>query len=64
MMAAQEGHCEAIKALLEAGSAVNLASSNGRTALNFAAGTGHEAVVKLLLKAGADARLVDVVILS
>ena len=61
-MAAQKGHCEAAKVLLEAGAAVNLANSTGVTALRFAAGKGHEAVVRLLLKAGADARLVDPVI--
>jgi uncharacterized protein len=62
MMAAQEGRCETVQAILEAGAAVNLMDIAGYTALHFAARKGHEAVVGLLLEAGADARLVDVVI--
>ena len=62
MLAAQRGISEAVQALLEAGAAVDLASSNGVTALHLAAGYGHEAVVRQLLVAGANPRRVDVVI--
>ncbi len=54
MFAAENGLCEAKEVLLEAGAAVNLADSNGSTALHLAAFKSDEAVMRLLLAAGAD----------
>jgi ankyrin repeat protein len=62
MRAASEGDVKAVRALLEAGAAVDEATAHdpesllyegGRTALFFASGLGHAAVVELLLDAGA-----------
>ncbi len=51
MLAAQEGHTEAVKALIAAGAYVNAVDEIGRTALMFAA---NGEVVKALIAAGAD----------
>ncbi|MBA4285970.1 MAG: hypothetical protein C0434_10625 [Xanthomonadaceae bacterium] len=48
---------EVMKALLDAGADVNARNDRGITALYFAAATGHEAQVKLLLARGADRRI-------
>ena len=45
---------DVMAALLDAGAAVNARNDRGITALYFAAATGHEAQVKLLLARGAD----------
>ncbi len=45
---------EVMTALLDAGAAVNARNDRGITALYFAAATGHEAQVRLLLARGAD----------
>ena len=44
--------------LLKAGADVNSKTQDSATALMFASGKGHEAVVKLLLENGADPRIV------
>ena len=54
-MAAYFGVYEAVTGLLEHWQNVDLNDTNGRTPLSYAAGNGHEAVVKLLLDKGADA---------
>ena len=54
LIAAQNGHAEAVKTLLEAKSDVNKAKPNGKTALMNAASFGHPDVAALLLGAGAD----------
>ncbi len=61
MIAAQEGHSEAVEALLEGGAAINLANIKGSTALHLAANNGHEDCVRVILEARADPGLVDVV---
>jgi hypothetical protein len=54
LIAAEEGHVEAVRALLAAGVAVNhSAASNGGTALHAAAANGHAEVIRALLAAGA-----------
>ncbi|WP_439638828.1 ankyrin repeat domain-containing protein [Nevskia sp.] len=46
-----------LKVLLDAGANVNAQNDRGITALYFAAATGHEKQVKLLLERGADRRI-------
>ncbi|KAL3667747.1 hypothetical protein V7S43_007300 [Phytophthora oleae] len=52
--AAQAGHVETVKMLIDSGVYVDLDSGEGRTPLMFAAGKGQAEVVKLLLDKGAD----------
>ena len=54
MEAAQEGHLELVKYLLEARADVNAQTGTGDTALSFACERGHTDVADLLLKWGAD----------
>ncbi|MBQ9579018.1 MAG: ankyrin repeat domain-containing protein [Ottowia sp.] len=55
MFAAQGGHVEAARQLIEAGADVNAASTYlGMNVLMLAAGRGHNEVLVLLLEAGAD----------
>ena len=54
MEAAQEGHLELVKYLLEARAEVNSQTSTGDTALSFACERGHTDVADLLLKWGSD----------
>jgi ankyrin repeat protein len=53
MAAAERGHAEPCRALLDAGAKVNVRNANGSTALMHAAAPGHREVVRLLLDAGA-----------
>ncbi|CAK9099458.1 unnamed protein product [Durusdinium trenchii] len=53
-VAAERGHLEVVRLLLEAGANQNAARANGTTALKDAARNGHLEVVRLLLEAGAD----------
>ena len=55
MLAARQGHLEVVRALLDAGAAVELQlqNNNGGTALVAAAQTGKDAVVELLHQRGA-----------
>ena len=56
MEAADEGHVEVVRLLLESGADINTQEDygNGATALMEAAGNGHVEVVRLLLENGAD----------
>ena len=54
MAAAQFGHTEVMKMLLEKNVDVNNANSRGETALLLAASGGHMEAMKLLLEMGAD----------
>ena len=55
LLAADEGHLEVVRLLLEAGADKEAATIDGATtALIVAAGSGHLEVVRLLLEAGAD----------
>merc|ERR1711957_210629 len=59
MKAAEEGHCEILKLLLEAKARVNTTNSKGRTALSFAAAPsmGRQPCIpalELMLDANAD----------
>lgn len=59
MKAAEEGHCECLKALLEARARVDASNSKGRRALSFAAvpSMGRQAVIpalEIMLRADAD----------
>lgn len=57
--AARQGDAEKVRKLLEAKIDVNSASTYGVTALALACDHGHEAVVQLLLKNGADPNTAD-----
>ena len=52
--AAQQGNLEAVRTLIEEGTDVNAALGDGMTSLHWAAQVGNEALVDLLLLAGAD----------
>ncbi|BES92174.1 multiple ankyrin repeats single kh domain [Nesidiocoris tenuis] len=54
MEAAQEGHLELVRYLLEANADVNAQTQTGDTALTYACENGHTEVAKLLLQYGAD----------
>ena len=54
MYAAEDGHVEVVRLLLEHGADINAPSKYGSTAWNFAAWGGHVEVVRLLLEHGAD----------
>ena len=54
MEAAQEGHLELTKYLLESNASVNAQSGTGDTALTYACENGHTDVADLLLKFGAE----------
>lgn len=60
LVAAQNGHIEAMKLLIEAGADVNAQDDRGQTALMYAAGFADPDMVKLLLSHGARADLKDV----
>jgi ankyrin repeat protein len=54
MVAAAQGHLQAIEALVRSGVSVNATGMGRMTALHEAAANGHGAAVKMLLLAGAD----------
>ncbi len=54
MVAALEGHVEAVGVLVGAGAALNFEDLDGFTAVHLAAGRGHWDVVALLAEHGAD----------
>lgn len=47
-MAAQEGHMEIVRALIEAGADVNLVAQDGCTPIDIAKRKGHAAIVRAL----------------
>jgi len=53
MYSAKTGHNETVKALLDAGSNLNLKNNNEMTALMEAVVEGHIEIVKILQNAGA-----------
>lgn len=57
--AAESGDLEGVASQLKAGTDVNARDEEKRTALLWAAGKGHSAVVELLLKEGADIHVRD-----
>mgnify|MGYP001191196328 CR=1 FL=1 len=57
--AAENGHEDVCKLLLENGGKANTKDKSGRTALIYAAENGHEDVCKLLLENGAEVNSVD-----
>ena len=60
MHAAQDGHEQVARVLLEAGAVVGAQENAGWTALMFAAQNGHEQVVRVLLEAGASLKVVSI----
>ncbi|CAG2162007.1 unnamed protein product, partial [Oppiella nova] len=54
MEAAQEGHLDLVRHLINSGSNVNAMTSSGDTGLMYACENGHTDVAELLLQAGAD----------
>jgi ankyrin repeat protein len=59
MAAAENGHSDAAKLLLERGANVNARDNRGRVALMEAVAAGHDDTVKLLLRWNADVNAVD-----
>ena len=60
MIAAQTGHCEALRALIEAKAGLDLQAKDGKTAVHFAAISGKSVVaLEVLLQAGADIEVRD-----
>ena len=55
--AAQNGHNDIAKILIEAGANVNTQDNVGWTALYWAARNGHNDIVKILIEAGADVNI-------
>lgn len=60
MLAAQQGNIETIKTILTSSEdpKINLTSLTGNTALIYAAFGGHNEIVDILLKAGADVKII------
>lgn len=56
-IAAQNGHLELVKLLLDRGADVNATNAGGQTALHMATSYDLDAVVKVLLAAGADGEI-------
>jgi ankyrin repeat protein len=54
LRAAENGHSEMLRLLLDAGADNGAVSTDGYTAVGLAAGNGHLAALKLLVSAGAD----------
>src|SRR4029077_15890055 len=52
-MAARNGHVDAVKILLKAGSRVKFDAEEFATAIQYAAETDHLEIIQILLKAGA-----------
>ena len=59
ILAAESGHCEMGRLLIESGADVNAARSDGYTALMCAAQNGHTDCAKLLIEAGATVNASD-----
>lgn len=59
ILAAREGHMEALKVLLDGGAPINQQSANGNTALIVAAMNGNAQVINYLLERGADVNLAN-----
>lgn len=57
MLAAEEGHIEIVRLLLDKGTKINVRDKGGATALTYAAYENKSGVVKLLLERGADPNL-------
>ena len=53
-MASQEGHLSVVDPLLQSGADVNIARDDGATALMVAVDNVHEAIVAVLIQAGAN----------
>ena len=58
-IAAQEGHVDVVKVLLQNGADVNAVDERKWTALHFAAQSGHVDVAKVLIQNGADVNAVN-----
>jgi ankyrin repeat protein len=59
LFAARDGHIEAVRALIEAGAALDFTDPDGSTALMLALMNGHWDTAQLLIEAGADIHLWD-----
>ena len=55
--AAQYGHADVARAVLDAKAKVNMSDKSGQTPLSYVAGGGNADVVKLLLQAKAEVNL-------
>lgn len=54
MEAAQEGHVDIVKFLIQRGASVHATTNTGDTALTFACASGHTLIADILLQCGAD----------
>lgn len=54
MEAAQEGHVDIVKFLIQRGANVHATTNTGDTALTFACASGHTLIADILLHCGAD----------
>ena len=54
MEAAQEGHVDIVKFLIQRGANVHATTNTGDTALTFACASGHTLIADILLQCGAD----------
>ena len=57
--AIQEGHCDVMQVLIDAGSDIEAKDEKGRSPLHWSCFSGKIAVVKMLVKAGAGVRFTD-----
>jgi ankyrin repeat protein len=57
MLAASQGHHEAVRLLISKGGDVNVTASNGQTALDKAAEAGFPSIVKALIKNNANTEI-------
>lgn len=60
VMAAQYGHSEIIRFLLQMGADIGILTNYGQTALMFASTWGHSEAVRLLIQCGADTNIKDI----
>ena len=54
MEAAQEGHVNIVKFLIDRGALINAVTNPGDTALTYACANGHTHIADILLQCGAD----------
>ena len=56
MLASRNGFHDVAVALIAHGAAINVADTSGNTALHYACAYGHQNIMRLLVKEGADGK--------